>query len=196
MKKTTIGCVIAVALVIVLVILMVALIHDRNTMEFFTPTYQMIHDPETKARVEDYLGVTFPDSIEWKQCDRIGSSWDGVFTFCARFSIPEKDFETLIPSDIDFEYFINDRWSLSMGDGWPMGGFKVFKDTKQLKDFEVLRYHEKYQTLFFVIDHATKLPHDRIMVYICSSGYGRRSISTSDASKINQQENSDTRQNE
>jgi len=197
MKKMTICCVIAVVLIVVLVILLYVLFHYRIVMNPFGTTYKMIHDHETKAWVEDHLGVIFPDSIDWEHCDHIDYSWDGVFTFCAKFSIPEKDFKTLVPSDIDFEHFQNDRWSLSVGDGRPMKYFKVFEDAKKLNDFEVLRYNENGHTLFFVIDRVTKLPHDRIMVYICSSGYGTRlGKSPRNAFRVNQQENSDAKQDE
>ena len=84
---------IAIVLIVVLVIYKgVVLFHDRSVMEFIAPTYQMSHDPETKAEVEDYLGVVFPDSIEWKQC-YIENAWDGVYIFCAKFTIPENDFK-------------------------------------------------------------------------------------------------------
>ena len=91
-------------MVVIFLILLCVLFHYRILMIPFGTTYKMIHDPMTKAYVQNYTGVKFPDSVKWEQC-YFDAGWDGYTVFCAKLSISEKDIEALIPSDIDFEYF-------------------------------------------------------------------------------------------
>jgi hypothetical protein len=182
MKKKTIGCVIVIVVIlaIVLLILMV-LIHDRNAMEFLAPTYQMNHDPKTKAEVQEYIDVVFPDSVKWEKC-YIENAWDGVYTFCARFTIPENDFNEMIPTDIEFEHFQGDLRSMPLQVFLLSLDFEsyIHEDIGKLNDLDVFYYcndeNHASHYLVFIIDHSIKRSDGRIVSYIFSQGYGHRLV--------------------
>ena len=167
-------CAIAVFVGMVLLGFLCIVFYDR--LFVLHSTYQMTRDPKTKSEVEERIGVVFPDSVKWEKCYFF--EWNGDFTFNAKLSIPEKDFEELLPSDIDFEHFNDDIHIVNAQK--PITYFLAKQDmerylgVKMPNNLEVFYYKNTDLYLFFCIDRTNTLPHDRIFVYVSSEGPGYR----------------------
>ena len=181
--KKSFGCAVVVFLGMILLGFLCLAFYEKHFGPHATyQTYQMNHDPKTKAYVKNYTGVIFPDSANWEKC-YFDPAWDGYVTFCAKLSIPEKDVEEMIPDDIDYEHFQNGLPLLSPESSGIYSSLRNFKeimdiDIGKLSDIEFFYYNDDHQNghrnLLFAIDHASKLSHGHIVVYIYSSGYGFR----------------------